>query len=278
MPSSRLAIAVAAAAALAPPLLARAGDGPIQDNSFIIEEAYNQEPGVIQHISAFSRSVRSGAWAYSFTEEWPVLGQRHQASLTFNLVGLPERGAAGVGDLALNYRVQAMGDGEAPVALAPRLTILLPTGDDSRGLGAGGAGVQVNLPVSVMVAGGVVAHSNVGGTYLPSARAADGGRGRLAAFAAGQSLVWLVHRRFNVLVEVLYTSTRIAAPSGMERSDTLTLNPGIRAAFDFVGGLQVVPGVGAPLGIGPSRGEKGLFLYLSFEHPFGLAGPTDQGS
>ena len=278
MPSPRLAIAVAAAAVAASPPPARAGDGPIQDNSFIIEEAYNQEPGVIQHISTFNRSARSGAWAYSFTEEWPVLGQRHQASATFCLAGLPQRDAAGVGDLALNYRVQAVGDGEAPVALAPRLTLLLPTGDDSRGLGAGGAGVQVNLPMSVVVFSGVVAHSNLGGTYVPSARAGDGSRGRLAAFAAGQSLVWLAHHRFNVVVEALYTSTRIAAPSGTERSETLTLNPGIRAAFDFAGGLQVVPGLSAPIGLGPSRGERGFFLYLSFEHPFGLAGPTDGGS
>jgi hypothetical protein len=29
------------------------GAGKIQDNSFLIEEAYNQEDGVVQHISAF---------------------------------------------------------------------------------------------------------------------------------------------------------------------------------------------------------------------------------
>ena len=28
---------------------------PIADNSFLIEEAYNQDPGVVQHISTFSR-------------------------------------------------------------------------------------------------------------------------------------------------------------------------------------------------------------------------------
>ncbi len=29
----------------------------------------------------------------------------------------------------------------------------------------------------------------------------------------------------------------------------------------------MVAGVAAPIGVGPSRGERGLFLYLSFEHP-----------
>ena len=39
---------------------------PIQDNSFLIEEAYNQERGVVQHINTFQR-VHSGDWVYTFT-------------------------------------------------------------------------------------------------------------------------------------------------------------------------------------------------------------------
>ena len=33
--------------------------GQIQDNSFLIEEAYNQEANVVQHISTFSRMSRN---------------------------------------------------------------------------------------------------------------------------------------------------------------------------------------------------------------------------
>jgi len=33
----------------------------IGDNSFLIEEAYNQERGVVQHISAWQRTLRSAA-------------------------------------------------------------------------------------------------------------------------------------------------------------------------------------------------------------------------
>ncbi len=258
------------------PFSARAGEGPIQDNSFIIEEAYNQEAGVIQHISAFSRSTRSGAWAYSFTEEWPVLGQAHQASVTFNCAGLGSSGPDGIGDLALNYRWQAVGNGEATLALSPRLTLLLPTGDASRGLGSGGAGLQVNVPLSVVLSKRWVAHTNIGGTYAPSARAASGGYGAMTAFAVGQSLVWLAHERLNLLVEALYTSSEIGARAGAERTQTLTLNPGVRAAFDFASGLQIVPGVAVPIGLGPSRGDTGIFLYLSFEHPFRAAGAPEE--
>ena len=40
----------------------------IQDNSFLIEEAYNQEPGVIQHIQTF-QYMKDGTWGYTFTQE-----------------------------------------------------------------------------------------------------------------------------------------------------------------------------------------------------------------
>ena len=45
----------------------------IQDNNFLIEEAYNQEEGVVQHISTFSRMWNSQDWSYTFTQEWPGL-------------------------------------------------------------------------------------------------------------------------------------------------------------------------------------------------------------
>ena len=274
MPSLRNAAALVAAIAALSPALCRAGEGPIQDNSFLIEEAYNQEPGVIQHISSFTRT-RSGAWAYSFTEEWPVRGSTHQASVTMLYQRLDASGA-GVGDLAFNYRWQAIGSGGTPVALAPRLTLLLPTGDASRGFGAGGAGLQVNVPLSATLGNHFVTHANIGGTYVPSARVSASESAALTTFAIGQSLVWLAHERLNFLVEALYTTTELAAKVGIQRTESLTINPGLRGAIDFASGLQVVPGVSFPLGVGPSRGERAVLFYLSFEHPFGPAGPTEE--
>jgi hypothetical protein len=260
LPAAMLAAAVPGAASAADP-------SPIQDNSFLIEEAYNQEPGVIQHISNFNRSS-GGAWYYAFTEEWPVRGQTHQASVTFQFQRL-DTSAQGVGDMALNYRWQALGSGETPVALAPRVTLLLPTGDAARGLGAGGTGVQVNLPLSVVLSEQFVTHANLGGTYVPSARAQDGGSALLGSFNIGQSLVWLAHHNFNFLVEALYTSQWL----GAQRTDSIIVNPGVRAAIDLPGGLQVVPGVSVPVTLGAGQPSTGLFFYLSFEHPFRLAGP-----
>ena len=51
------------------------GEAPISDNSFLIEEAYNQEPGVVQHISNFSRAdLAARLGPIPFTQEWPFPG------------------------------------------------------------------------------------------------------------------------------------------------------------------------------------------------------------
>jgi len=132
----------------------------IQDNSFLVEEAYNQEKGVIQHINTFSYYVHSHDWSYTFTQEWPVRGQRHQLSYTLASVrpgALAEQGA-GLGDVLLNYRYQWLGSGDTRVAFAPRLSAILPTGNSDFGRGYGGAGLQTNLPLSVVIHPKLVSH------------------------------------------------------------------------------------------------------------------------
>ena len=58
----------------------------IQDNSFLVEEAYNQERGMVQHINTLSRMWNSKDLIYTFTQEWPMPGNpRHQ--LSYTLVG-----------------------------------------------------------------------------------------------------------------------------------------------------------------------------------------------
>jgi hypothetical protein len=52
----------------------------IRDNSFPLEETYNQEPGVIQHIQAFQYWT-DHSWNYTFTEEWPAPQETHQLSV-----------------------------------------------------------------------------------------------------------------------------------------------------------------------------------------------------
>src|SRR3989304_1284470 len=82
----------------------------IQDNSFLIEEAYNQEEGVIQHIQTF-QYMKDGTWGNTFTQEWPVKGQMHQFSYTIPVSHLTDPGRTGLGDMALNYRYQLINKG-----------------------------------------------------------------------------------------------------------------------------------------------------------------------
>lgn len=257
-------------ATAAAPLAAQEAEAPapIADNSFLIEEAFNQGPGVVQHISTFARPDGGGAWAYSFTQEWPFRGMRHQLSYTVP-VQHDEVAGTGFGDIGLNYRYQLVGLGGGSVYLASRLSVLLPTGSEFKGRGAGGAGFQANLPVSVMPIPGLALHANAGATWTPSAKNALGASAATLSGNAGVSVIWLVRPSFNLLVELLwYGSERVVAQDATAREDTWLLNPGVRWAFNFPSGLQIVPGVAYTVGLSEGDGNDGLFLYLSFEHPF----------
>jgi hypothetical protein len=246
----------------------------IQDNSFLLEEAYNQEPGVVQHINSFTRFWNSHDWAYTFTQEWPVPGHaRHQLSATIVALSPGDTGAgAGLGDVAINYRYQVLGNGLARLAFAPRLSLLAPTGSVRLGRGSGGWGWQMDLPFSLVLKPRLVTHLNIGGTFTPAMRNSQGDRAFASGYNLGQSFIWLATPRFNVVLETVWSGSESVVGRGdTQRSHDLLLNPGVRWAYNFKNGLQIVPGVGVPIGVGPSRGQRGLLLYLSFEHPLSIA-------
>jgi hypothetical protein len=121
----------------------------IQDNSFLIEEAYNQESGVVQHIGSFARSS-TGNWAFAFTQEWPLGGIHHQLSYTIPLQSSKATGT-GLGDVALNYRYQLLGNPEARTLVAPRFSLLFAYRRRQVGTGTGGLSFQGNLPVTFVL-------------------------------------------------------------------------------------------------------------------------------
>ncbi len=238
----------------------------IRDNLFLLEEAYNQEAGVVQHIQSYQRS-RDG-WAYSFTEEWPVPRERHQLSITLPVVQPSPSSGGQLGDALLNYRFQLL-SGEGRVAMAPRLSLVLPTGDDRSGSGRGGLGFQTNLPVSLDLHRNWVLHLNAGFTATPRARL-DAGSGRHGTVdtVAGLAVVWLPTHSLNGVLELLHQSVaEVAADGGTTRRASVVVNPGLRAALDFKSGLQVVPGVSFPIEWRGGERRVSLLLYLSFEHP-----------
>jgi hypothetical protein len=257
------------ALALAVPLHASAdGAKKIQDNSFLVEEAYNQEAGVVQHIQTFMYLKQSKEWAYSFTQEWPFHDETHQLSYTIPILrnGDPIL-STGIGDIALNYRYQAIA--KERIAFSPRVSIIAPTGDYKKGHGAGATGLQVNLPLSVELSDSWVTHWNLGGTLTPNSKEAGGARADTVGSSYGASLIWLASPNFNVMLEAAGTNSQVVQADGSKaREKTLFINPGFRYAVNFDSGLQVVSGLARPIGRGSSSGSRGVFAYLSLEHPF----------
>ncbi len=234
----------------------------IEDNSFLIEEAYNQDPGIIQHISTF-QSMNDGTWLYTLTDEWPVTGQKHQLSATVPLLNNRD---LGLGDIEVNYRYQAIF--RSRFAFSPRLSLLIPTGNYRKALGAGVPGYQVNLPFSFFLSRYVVTHYNAGITLIPNARDETGSKSDQKIYNYGLSIILLLRKNFNFMFEVAGNTASVkSANIAARNSSTLFINPGIRFAINFKSRLQIVPGLAVPVGMGPSSGQYGIFGYLSFEHP-----------
>src|SRR5687767_9441055 len=122
---------------------------PIRDNSFLVEEAYNQPWGVVQHVSTFQRVRNAIGWGATFTQEWPAPSERHQLSYTVPIQRSPTLTGlhTGIGDVMLNYRYQIPFRSPSPVAIgsagidaasaiptgpsvaaSPRVSLIIPTG------------------------------------------------------------------------------------------------------------------------------------------------------
>ena len=244
----------------------------IEDNSFFIEEAYNQEPRVIQHITntIYTMSPEHD-FLFTFTQEWPVTTETHQLSYTFSYLSLTSNLYNGIGDLIINYRYQLFTKASW-AAMAPRLSLIVPTGDDNRGLGNGVVGVQVDIPASKRLTDRLVAHVNAGATVLPSVKGVTTASGEvkqtLVSYAFGGSVIWLAGRYDNIFVETLYNiQSSISGSGAVERNSAVVLNPAYRRAIEM-GDLEVVPGLGIPITFSNASSTIGLFFYLSFEHPY----------
>lgn len=261
--------------------VASAAERPIDgiaDNSFLIEEAYNQEEGVIQHIftAFYSADSRRHGWTFSFTEEWPLFSEKHQISLTIPSYHLRDEGqrVSGVGDMLINYRYQALDEEDHGIAFTPRFSLITPTGSRRTGTGDGVVGYQINLPFSKKVADRIALHANLGLTHLPKVRAPldlPGGplsaKKSLVGYNLGASGIYAVTSRFNLMLEWLGVSEqRIEGDGKRQRAFSSILSPGVRGAVINEQDLQTVIGFAVPIGLNHNADHFGAFLYLSIEH------------
>lgn len=238
----------------------------IEDNSFFIEEAYNQEKGVVQHITTALFHFGHAEIEPGFTQEWPVWSETHQ--LSYSLPYSIARGSNGMGDILLHYRYQLVRNIDG-WAVSPRFSVSIPTGTPSKGRGAGSAGYQINIPVSKRWSNAIVTHFNLGTTLLPHLQNPSGTtRSTLDSYFAGGSLVYVLRYEFNILVEALHTlSKSFSTNGGTEYSGETIISPGIRCAID-IEDLQIVSGIAFPLQYARGTFEGGLFTYFSVEHFF----------
>lgn len=244
----------------------------IQDNSFFVEEAYNQEAGVVQHIFTAFGSVNQfqgsdeRALDLSFTQEWPIFGQTHQFSYTipYSFVDTGDVTENGLGDIQLSYRLQLLSETENRPAIAPRLSVILPTGDAENGLGNETTGFQFNLPVSKVVGDRWTVHGNAGFTILPDVQGQD-----LTNYNLGASAIYAVTPTFNLMLEaVAEWEEEPGEFGGKEHTFSAILSPGFRYAVNFSNDSQLVIGLAAPIGLTGDAADYGVFFYCSFEHSF----------
>ena len=244
----------------------------VQDNSFLVEEAYNQEAGVVQHILTISpdvgknRNAGEREWALNFTQEWPVFSQAHQFSYTvpYSFVKSGGQSSNGIGDVLLNYRFQALMESDRTPAFAPRISLILPTGDEDDGFSDGTLGWQVNLPVSKIVSDRWTVHANAGATLLPDVQGHD-----LKSYNLAASAIYAVSPNFNLMLEAVANWDEEAADGGgRDRSFSAVVSPGFRYAFNHANDAQTVVGLAAPIGLTRDAPDYGLILYVSFEHFF----------
>ena len=248
----------------------------IEDNSFLIEEAYNQDPGVVQHIfnAIYVKDSTQHGWQFSFTQEWPVYGLDHQLSYTIPSSHLVNDGdhQNGIGDVLINYRYQALEEGPGKPAFAPRFSLILPTGSRSRGTGNGVVGYQWSLPFSKKVGSRLAFHANLGLTYLPHVRSLlNNGhlspKQSLVSYNIGGSAIFAILPRLHAMLEWIGSfEDNINNAGRAVHSFNPVISPGFRTAVVNEEDLQIVVGAAAPIGLNRSSNNLSAFLYFSVEH------------
>ena len=215
----------------------------ILDNSFLVEEAFNQERGVVQNIFTWTRE-RDGGWESTFTQEWPAPAMTHQFSYTVPFASID--GATGLGDILLNYRYQVREETGGGPSIAPRLSVIIPTGRAEEGLGSGALGLQINVPASKQF-GDFYVHANAGFTWLRDVQRTP---------HVGASGIWRAAPMLNLMLEAI-----------VELDESATVAPGLRRGWN-VGDHQIVIGAAVPFTRMGGATTAALLTYFSYELPF----------
>lgn len=219
-------------------LISLSSRAAIEDNSFLLEEAFNQKKGEYQFIHNYQSST-DGGQEYFFQVEAPLTHETHQLSFDFSYL------EKSISDTRLNYRFQSYK--KKGKMHTERVSIVSPTGSVKRGSGRGVYGLELLQSATFPLSGPLVNHWNLGMTFFEQRSHTD--------FTLGTSLVYLHRDDLNFLLETFYES---------EEEASLILNPGLRTAMDGEKS-QIVTGLAFPLRYTEDKVYPGVFLYLSVE-------------
>ena len=259
--------------------------GHIRDNAFLVEEAFNQEPGDVQHIFNWitlfdwPATGKTRDFGATYTIELPLWSQKHQFSSTTQMLsafeeplGGPASKEGGIGDTFLNYRYQLL-DNDEFLWSAPRFSLILPTGDKRFGTGTGEVGYQFNWPFSRYTES-FDFHFNAGTTLIPQVSLPLGGGGAsppqdLRAYNLGASAFWKPETYLHFFVEGLFLWGEEIDDLGFRNGiQQAFVNPGVRYAVCQFDEVEWVIGVSVPIGLTEDSPDFGVFAYMSVEHIF----------
>lgn len=234
----------------------------ITDNSFLVEEAFNQEPRIFQNIFGIY-APGDGSWASAFTQEWPLRVQAHQ--LSYTVAFARTTGHYGIGDLFIHYRFQLLKESARQPAFSPRVSLVIPTEESERGLDHGSPGWEVNFPFSKQVRD-LYFHWNAGFTHLPAASGISAEHNLFTPRIAA-STIFRVRPMFNLMLEGVFEWPEAITGTATEQTHTTTVIPGLRTGWN-VGEAQAIVGIGMPISFVSGTTDAGVFGYFSYELPF----------
>ena len=229
----------------------------IMDNSFLVEEAFNQEPGIFQNIFTARRGDEDALEA-AFTQEWPLFTQTHQFSFTVGALSV--NGERGLNDLLINYRWQATTESASTPAFSPRVSLILATGDAASG---GGTGWQVNLPVSKQFNDTYI-HWNAGFTHMLATEGIARDHSRLTPRLALSGIRRLLPM-FTLILESVVEWEHFVEGDALRCN--WTLSPGFQTGWN-AGDKQTIIGLAIPVAISDGDANVSVFGYFSYELPF----------
>lgn len=231
----------------------------IEDNSFLIEEAFNQSSGVIQY--TLINQLTNGSTNFNFECEFPLKRELHQ--LSFSIPAKLDQSFFGLEDLVISYRPLLSGR-HRWVMVAPRFSLVIPTGKFSRGFGSGLFGLEWNLALTKRLSRGLITHVNLGSSHLlnntelatlPEDKTREN---RLQNRFAGASLILALARNCDFMTE-------FKATNEVKGNWNLAANPGFRFLLK-VKEFAIVPGISSPLEWRSGKPMLSqILVYLSIE-------------